>query len=110
MNNLAAVLRGQGKREEAEEMHREALRPSETVLGKEHPDTLTIMGSLANMLRNQASARRRKRCIDKHSCYGRLCWVKSTHPHKQLLPSTSPIILLLRLTSPKQKKDVRLLW
>ena len=34
-------------------MHRDALRLSETVLGKEHPDTLTIMNNLANMLMDQ---------------------------------------------------------
>ena len=49
MKNLAAVLRGQCKYKEAKEMHREALRLSETVLGKEHPDTLTIMSNLANV-------------------------------------------------------------
>jgi hypothetical protein len=36
-----------------EEMHRQALRLRETVLGKEHPSTLTSMSSLANVLRNQ---------------------------------------------------------
>jgi len=34
-------------------MHRDALRLGETVLGKEHPDTLTIMNNLANMLMDQ---------------------------------------------------------
>jgi tetratricopeptide (TPR) repeat protein len=35
MNNLALVLRDQGKYEEAEEMYRQALRLKETALGKE---------------------------------------------------------------------------
>ena len=43
MNKLANVLSNQGKYEQAEEMHRQALGLSETVLGKEHPFTLTSM-------------------------------------------------------------------
>jgi tetratricopeptide (TPR) repeat protein len=50
MNNLAGALRSQGKYEQAEEMHRQALRLRETVLGKEHPATLT---SMAGALRGQ---------------------------------------------------------
>jgi tetratricopeptide (TPR) repeat protein len=50
---LALVLSHQGKYEEAEEMHRQALRLRETVLGKEHPDTLTSMNNLASVLSNQ---------------------------------------------------------
>jgi Flp pilus assembly protein TadD len=53
MNNLAAVLSGQGKYEQAEEMHRQALGLCETVLGKEHPDTPTSMNNLAAILRDQ---------------------------------------------------------
>jgi len=53
MNNLANVLDNQGKYEQAEEMHRQALRLKETVLGKEHPSTLTSMSNLASVLRNQ---------------------------------------------------------
>jgi hypothetical protein len=51
MNNLATVLRDQGKYVQAEEMHRQALRLSETVLGKEHPFTPMSMGSIAMVLR-----------------------------------------------------------
>jgi Flp pilus assembly protein TadD len=40
MNNLAFVLRDQGKHEQAEEIHRQTLEPKETALGKEHPSTL----------------------------------------------------------------------
>jgi hypothetical protein len=36
MNNLTLVLSNQGKYEEAEEMLRQSLGLSETVLGKEH--------------------------------------------------------------------------
>jgi hypothetical protein len=41
MDNLAAVLRNQGKYEQAEEIPRQVLGLSETVLGKEHLDTTT---------------------------------------------------------------------
>jgi hypothetical protein len=41
MRHLALVLRDQGKYEQAEEMHRKELGLRETVLGKEHPSTLT---------------------------------------------------------------------
>jgi hypothetical protein len=50
MNNLATVRRDQGKYEQAEEMFRQALRVRETVLGKEHPDTLMSMYNLAYVL------------------------------------------------------------
>jgi hypothetical protein len=50
MNNLAGVLRRQGKYEQAEEMHRQGLRLGETVLGKEHSSTLTSMHNLATVL------------------------------------------------------------
>jgi Tetratricopeptide repeat len=44
------VLSHQGKYEQAEEMHRQALRLRETVLGKEHSNTLMSMNNLALML------------------------------------------------------------
>ena len=53
MNNLAIVLSKQGKYEQAEEMHRQALGLRETVLGKEHPDALRSMNNLAAVLSNQ---------------------------------------------------------
>jgi hypothetical protein len=37
------MLEDQGKYEQAEEMNQQALRLRETVLGKEHPDTLASM-------------------------------------------------------------------
>jgi hypothetical protein len=43
----------QGKYEQAEEMHRQALGLSETVLSKEHPDILMSMSNLANILSDQ---------------------------------------------------------
>ena len=50
MDNLALVLRRQGKYEAAEEMHRRALQLTEKVLGPEHPSTLTSMDNLALLL------------------------------------------------------------
>ena len=46
INNLASVLDSQGKYEEAEVMHRRALKGSEKVLGPEHPLTLKIANDL----------------------------------------------------------------
>ena len=42
-----------GKYERAEELSRQALEGRETVLGKEHPDTLTSVSNLASVLRHQ---------------------------------------------------------
>ncbi len=53
MNNLAEVLSSQYKQKEAEEMHRHVLALRETVLGKEHPDTLGSMNNLAEVLSRQ---------------------------------------------------------
>ncbi|KAL8766753.1 MAG: hypothetical protein Q9194_006182 [Teloschistes cf. exilis] len=44
---------GRGKYEEAEPMNRRALDGRDKVLGKEHPDTLASVSSLASVLRNQ---------------------------------------------------------
>ncbi|RYP53208.1 hypothetical protein DL770_011003 [Monosporascus sp. CRB-9-2] len=53
MNNLAGVLRNQGKYEKAEQMYRQALKLREAVLGKEHPDILTGMNNLVCVFRSQ---------------------------------------------------------
>jgi hypothetical protein len=37
----------------AEETHRRALEGSEKALGKEHPDTLTSLNNLSNVIRAQ---------------------------------------------------------
>ncbi|KAH1890714.1 hypothetical protein KXW12_005816 [Aspergillus fumigatus] len=47
ISNLGIVLARQGKYEEAEAMHRQALQGYEKVLGSEHPSTLTTMHNLA---------------------------------------------------------------
>jgi tetratricopeptide (TPR) repeat protein len=46
---------GPGRYEEAEEMHGQALRLQEMVLGKEHPSTLRSMNNLAGVLRDQGN-------------------------------------------------------
>ncbi|KFZ16904.1 hypothetical protein V501_02017 [Pseudogymnoascus sp. VKM F-4519 (FW-2642)] len=53
MNNLAESLRQQGKYAEAEVMQRQTLQLKETVLGKDHPDTLASMNNLAVSLHQQ---------------------------------------------------------
>ncbi|RYP45025.1 hypothetical protein DL770_011441 [Monosporascus sp. CRB-9-2] len=53
MSNLALVLDSQGKYDEAEQMHRQALALSQAVLGREHPDTLKSMRNLALVLHSQ---------------------------------------------------------
>jgi hypothetical protein len=51
MNNPAVMLRDDGWYEKAEEeMFRQALRPCETVLGKEYPLILTSMSNLTYLL------------------------------------------------------------
>jgi Tetratricopeptide repeat len=44
------VLGNQGKYREAEEMHRQALRLIEVVLGREHPNTVTSVYCLTYLL------------------------------------------------------------
>jgi hypothetical protein len=47
------VLNNQGKYEQAEEMHRQALGLRDAVLGKGYPSTRTSMNDLAGVLRDQ---------------------------------------------------------
>ena len=54
INNLASVLDSQGKYEEAEVMHRWALKGLEKVLGPEHPHTVTNVNNLALVLSSQS--------------------------------------------------------
>jgi Tetratricopeptide repeat len=57
MNNLTGVLNRRGKYEQAEEMHRQALRLKE-VLGQGHPSTLSSMNNLAGVLSRQSKYER----------------------------------------------------
>jgi hypothetical protein len=53
MSNLAFGLSNQGKYEQVGEMHRQVLGLQVTVLGKEHPSTLTGMNNLSTVLNDQ---------------------------------------------------------
>jgi Tetratricopeptide repeat len=50
---ISWVLCGQGKYEQAEETHGQALQLRKTVLGSKHPSTLTSMKTLASNFWNQ---------------------------------------------------------
>jgi tetratricopeptide (TPR) repeat protein len=53
LDNLGESFRITGKYAEAETMHRQTLHLRETVLGKDHPDTLMSMKNLGQSLRQQ---------------------------------------------------------
>jgi tetratricopeptide (TPR) repeat protein len=50
---MASTLRHQGRWAEAEELEVQVMETRKTILGPEHPDTLTNMTNLASTLRNQ---------------------------------------------------------
>ncbi|KAF6781660.1 Kinesin light chain 5 [Colletotrichum sojae] len=51
--NLASTYRNQGRWKEAEELNVRVMETRKTVLGEEHPDTLTSMANLASTYSNQ---------------------------------------------------------
>lgn len=53
MGNLAVVPSHVGKYKEAEGIHRRTLHLNQTVLAKQHPDSLTSMNNLARVLSRQ---------------------------------------------------------
>jgi Tetratricopeptide repeat len=53
MANLASTLRNQGKWEDAAKLEEEVMEARIRLLGKEHPDTLTVMANLALTLQDQ---------------------------------------------------------
>ncbi|SPJ80264.1 uncharacterized protein FTOL_08656 [Fusarium torulosum] len=53
MHRQILKLRKNGKYEDAEHIHRQTLELREKELGKDHPDTLTSINNLANVLDNQ---------------------------------------------------------
>ncbi len=53
-NNLAGLLQAQGKHEEAEPLHRRALKIFEEILGYDHPHTKTVRNNL-NLLLEQVN-------------------------------------------------------
>ena len=54
MNNLALLLQAEGRLGEAEPLARETLQTIREVLGPCHPDTLTSLNNLAQLLRSYA--------------------------------------------------------
>jgi tetratricopeptide (TPR) repeat protein len=50
INNLASLLKNQGKLGEAEPLYRTALTARRRTLGYEHPDTLDTLFNFANLL------------------------------------------------------------
>ena len=50
---MGLILDGQGKYEEAEAMHRQALAGHKMALGVDHPDTLTSINNLGLVLDRQ---------------------------------------------------------
>jgi len=53
MSNLASTFRNQGRWKEAEELEVQVMETRKRVLGQEHPDMLTSMNNLAEVLRDQ---------------------------------------------------------
>ena len=53
LHNVGWYSQIKGQYAEAEAMHRQTLRLQETMLGKDHPDTLQSMNNLASSLREQ---------------------------------------------------------
>jgi hypothetical protein len=53
MGNLASLMKNQGKLGEAEPLLRETLEARRTILGAQHPRTLTSMSNLAALLHAQ---------------------------------------------------------
>ena len=60
MFNLASTYRNQGRWAEAEKLDVQVMETRKTVLGPEHPDTLTSMANLASTYRIRDDGRRRK--------------------------------------------------
>lgn len=60
------MLDSQGKYEEAEVMHRQALEAREKVLGREHPLTLNSANNLGFVLSRQGNTKKQNQCIDEH--------------------------------------------
>jgi tetratricopeptide (TPR) repeat protein len=92
MNNLALVLSDQGKYEQAEEIHRQILELRETILGEEHPDTLTSMNNLALGLSNQGEY---EQAEEMHRQELELCETVLGKDHPSTLTSMSNPALVL---------------
>ncbi len=53
LNNLALLYKKQGRYEEAEPLHIQALEKCRAVLGEDHPDTLGSLNNLAALYGSQ---------------------------------------------------------
>ncbi|MBX3323126.1 MAG: tetratricopeptide repeat protein, partial [Phycisphaeraceae bacterium] len=53
IHNMGALLRAQGKLDQAEPLFREAMENSRRMLGEEHPNTLTFISNMGLLLRQQ---------------------------------------------------------
>jgi len=53
VNDLATLLKSQGRYEDTKEMLRQALDGREKAPGKEHPDTPSTVNDLATLLKSQ---------------------------------------------------------
>ena len=56
MHNLASIYLAQGEMEGAKGLQMRALEGARQVLGNEHPNTLTVMENLADILRQLGDA------------------------------------------------------
>jgi hypothetical protein len=72
MNSLVEVLNCQGKYKEAEEMHLQASRVKETVLGKEYHSTLTGMNKPVHHVKRSLKTLEEGSCLTALG-YGCLC-------------------------------------
>ncbi|KAJ1639406.1 hypothetical protein T492DRAFT_1117215 [Pavlovales sp. CCMP2436] len=93
VNNLAALLKAQGKLAEAEPLFRRALEGREKQLGASHPDILTSVSSLASLLQVQG------KLVEAEPLYMRALEGRETQfgaSHPDTLTSVNDLALLLQ--------------
>ena len=84
------MIRNQANYEKIEEMYRQALALTETVLGKEHPTTLTSMNNLAEVLSSVLEEANTPQPLV-HGSDGRMKWFcASPTPPLAISPSRLP--------------------
>jgi tetratricopeptide (TPR) repeat protein len=86
------VLKNQGKYEEAEDILRRAFRLIDTMLGKEHPLTLTSINNLATVLRSQGKY---KKAEDIHRQALRLREMVLSKEYSNILTSINDLAIML---------------
>jgi tetratricopeptide (TPR) repeat protein len=91
--NAACYSSEMGSYDTAEEMNRRALEGYETALGKEHPDTLTSVDTLAMVLRDQGKYEQAEQ-MNRRALEG---WEKALgKEHPDMLTSVSNLALVLK--------------